>query len=99
MPIYVLVAVGVNDQGVVGAFSGEEKAREAAEKIWPTTDGYHRFHIDVVEQDEAYPDVFWRGSEGAGQEDLYELRRYRYFNPDVAQIAVNDLTKTHDPAR
>jgi hypothetical protein len=45
MPVYVLVAAGIYDQGVVGVYATEDDARAAAEKIWPQTDGYHGFDI------------------------------------------------------
>jgi hypothetical protein len=101
MPQYVLVPTAVYDHGVAGVFSSEELAREAAQEIWPTTDGHHRFRIDVLEQDKAYPDVFDHANDlwsGIDPMSLEELRRKRIFYPDVAEIEVNDLTKANDSA-
>lgn len=58
MILYVLVPRAVYDHGTIGVYSSEERAREAAEAIWPETDGHHAFRIDVVELDETYENVF-----------------------------------------
>lgn len=61
MIVCVLVATAVYDQGVVGVYTGhdaEQKARVAAEEIWPKTDGHHSFRIDRLEVNKTYERVF-----------------------------------------
>lgn len=56
--LYVLVATAVYDHGVIGVYSSEQLAKDAAEEIWVNTDGHHVFRIVVVEPDKTYENVF-----------------------------------------
>jgi hypothetical protein len=58
--LYVLIAEAVYDHGVIGVYSSEQEARDVAEEIWPTTDGHHRFRIDMLRLGETNAGVFER---------------------------------------
>jgi hypothetical protein len=66
MIVYVLVPEAVYDHGIVGVYGTEEDARDAAERLWPETDGHHSFRIVPRVVGETHKDVFrlaynWRG--------------------------------------
>jgi hypothetical protein len=56
--VYALVAEAVYDHGVIGVYTTEAKARDAAAELWPTTDGHHGFRIVPRALDSTYPDTF-----------------------------------------
>lgn len=58
MTVFLLVPRAIYDHGVIGVYSSEERAREAAEEIWPQTDGHHKLVIVPMEVDGEAKDVF-----------------------------------------
>lgn len=58
MTLYVLVACGVSDAGVIGVYSSRRRARAAARKIHPQTDGYHHYDVREYVLDETREGAF-----------------------------------------
>lgn len=90
--LYVLVATAVYDQGVVGVYTNEEGARQAAEEIWPQTDGHHSFRIDVVEPDKTYENVFEYDVYNWDEKTKAEYRGRALSNTLRSLIEVDDRT-------
>jgi hypothetical protein len=77
--VYVLEAAAIYRQGVVGVYNTVFEAVEAAEEIWPTTDGHHGFVVTPYELGRTHPDVFERS--------LFE----HFVDPDsIARIEVKE---------
>lgn len=58
MTVYVLVPTAVYDHGIIGVYETPEAAREAAEEIWPKTDGHHKLVIHERVIGVTHDDVF-----------------------------------------
>lgn len=68
MKVFVLVPISVYDQGIIGVYASEEEARQAAEYLWPKTDGFHTFDIVPRVLGATHPNVFMRTRYGEGKD-------------------------------